>query len=140
MILAIGSAAVYWTAPVANLWKVLLIAILSVSLVEPARAESLDSAGKQIYAGIAVVSAAVVVGVVFIVLHEKHKTNSVTGCVSSRAGRWSVTDDKKKVYALSGDPVGIKPDERMTLEGRLGGKTLTFNARRVTKDLGACLP
>lgn len=124
-----------------HLWKALLIAILSVSLVEPVRAESLDTAGKQIYAGIAVVSAVVVAGVVFVVLHEKRKTNSITGCVMSRAGGWSVTDDKeKKVYALSGDPAGIKKGERMTLEGRRRGKTLTFEARSVTKDLGACLP
>jgi hypothetical protein len=47
-----------------QLWKVLLIAVLCVSLSEPVRAETFDTLGKQIYAGIAVVSAAVVVGIV----------------------------------------------------------------------------
>jgi hypothetical protein len=66
-----------------HLWKALLIAVLCVSLSEPARAETFDTLGKQIYAGIAVVSAAAVVGIVLIVLHEKHKLRTVTGCVAS---------------------------------------------------------
>jgi hypothetical protein len=49
----------------------------------------------------------------------------------------SVTDDKdKRVYALSGDPVGVKPGDRMTLEGRRRGNI--FEARSVMKDLGIC--
>ncbi len=125
-----------------NLLKVVLIAVLSVALVRPARAETLDAVGKQIYAGIAVVGAAVAVGIVLIVLHEKHKTKAITGCVTSGASGMSVTDDKdKRVYALSGDPVGIKPGDRMTLEGkRRGGKIPVFEARSVTKDLGVCQP
>lgn len=115
--------------------KALLIAVLCASLSEPARAETFDTLGKQIYAGIGVVSAAVVVGVVLIVLHEKHKVRTVTGCIA--AG--SLTDDKdKRVYTVSGDPVGLKPGERMTLEGKRRGKV--FEARSVIKDLGACQP
>ena len=66
-----------------NLFKVVLIAVLSVALVRPARAETLDTLGTQIYAGIAVVGAAIAVGIVLIVLHEKHKTKAITGCVAS---------------------------------------------------------
>ena len=125
-----------------NLWKVVLIAVLSVALVRPARAETLDTAGKQIYAGIAVVGAAIAVGIILIVLHEKHKTRAITGCVTSGASGMSVTDDKdKRVYALSGDPVGIKPGDRMTLQGKArGGKTPVFEAQSITKDLGGCQP
>src|SRR5579863_9639945 len=113
-----------------NIWKVILIAILSIALVRPARAESLDTAGKQIYAGIAVVSAAIAVGIVLIVLHEKHKTRAITGCVTSGASGTSVTDDKdKRVYVISGDPVGIKPGDRMTIQGKpRGGKMPVFEA------------
>jgi hypothetical protein len=55
----------------------------------------------------------------------------------------SLTDEKdKRVYALSGDPVGVKPGDRMTLEGKRkqSGATLVFEAHSVTKDFGACLP
>jgi hypothetical protein len=122
-----------------DLLKVVLIAILSIALVRPAKAETFNSLGDQIIAGIVVVSAAVVVGIVLIVLHEKHKTRAITGCVTSGAGGMSVTDDKeKRVYALSGDPVGVKPGDRMTLEGRRRGKI--FEARSVIKDLGVCQP
>ena len=54
-----------------KLRKLVLIAILCVGLVRPARAEKLNSLCDQIIAGIVVVSAAVVVGIVLIVLHEK---------------------------------------------------------------------
>jgi uncharacterized membrane protein AbrB (regulator of aidB expression) len=79
-----------------DLLKVVLIAILSIALVRPAKAETFNSLGDQIIAGIVVVSAAVVVGIVLIVLHEKHKTRAITGCVTSGAGGMSVTDDKEK--------------------------------------------
>jgi hypothetical protein len=96
-----------------NLWTALLISIVSLALIRPARAESLDTLGKQVYAGIAVVSAAVVVGVVLAVLHEKHKTRTVTGCVTPAPDWMSVMDDKdKQVYALSGSPMGDKPGDR----------------------------
>jgi hypothetical protein len=118
-----------------HLWKPLLIAVLCVSLTEPARAETFDTLGKQIYTGIAVVSAAVVVGIVLIVLHERHKIRTVTGCIASG----NLTDDTdKRVYTLSGDPVGIKSGERMELEGKRRGKV--FEARSVIKDLGVCQP
>jgi hypothetical protein len=66
-----------------NLLKLVLIATFCVGLARPAKAETFNTLGDQIIAGIVVVSAAVVVGVVLIVLHEKHKTRIVTGCVAS---------------------------------------------------------
>ena len=125
-----------------NIWKVILIAVLSVALARPVRAESLDTAGKQIYAGIAVVGAAVAVGIILIVLHEKHKTRTITGCIASGASGITLTDDKdKRVYTLSGDPVGLKPGNRMTLQGKpRRGKMPVFEAQSITKDLGVCQP
>jgi len=126
-----------------SFWRGVVIAVLIVVLTTPARAESLDAVGAQIVAGIVVVSAAIAIGVTLLILHAKHKTSAITGCVMSEAGGMSVTDEKdKQVYALSGDPVGIKTGDRMTLEGkrRAGGKTAIFEARSVTKDFGACKP
>src|ERR1019366_2170561 len=101
------------------LWRDVLIAVVSVALAAPARAESLDTAGKQIIAGIVVVSVAVGVLVTVLILHYKHKKSTITGCVTSGANGMSVADEKdKRIYALSGDPVGIKPGDRMTLEGK----------------------
>jgi hypothetical protein len=127
-----------------KLWRVVLIAVLSAALVRQARAETLTAAGDQIVIGIVVVSAAVAVGITLLVLHQKHKKSSITGCVGSSAGGMNVTNEKdKRVYALAGNPPGVKPGDRMTLEGksRNGGGTMpVFEARSVIKDLGACQP
>jgi hypothetical protein len=126
-----------------SLWRVVLIAVVSVALDAPAQAESLDTAGKQIVAGIVVVSAALAVGVTLLVFHEKHKTGSITGCVSSGPGLVNITDEKdKRTYRLAGDPVGVKVGDRMTLEGkrRKEGGNPVFQAHSVTRDFGACQP
>lgn len=119
--------------------KLISTALLCIALVRPAKAETINAAGDRIIAGIVVVSSAVAVGIVLIVLHEKHKTRAITGCVSSGAGGMSVIDAKdKRVYALSGDPAGLKPGDRMTLAGKRRGKG--FEALSVMKDLGVCQP
>jgi hypothetical protein len=125
-----------------NFLRVVLIAVLGMALAAPARSETFDTLGKQITVGIVLVSAAVAVGIVLIVLHEKHKTRAMTGCITSGAAGMSITDDRdKRIYVLSGDPVGVKPGERMTLEGkRRGGKMPVFEARSVIKDVGVCQP
>lgn len=53
-----------------SLWKALPISPVSLLVVRSAHADSLDTAGKQIYAG-TVAGAAVAAGVVLIVLHER---------------------------------------------------------------------
>lgn len=126
-----------------KLWRAVLIAVLSVALAAPARAESLQTAGRQVEVGIIVAPVAVAVVVTLLILHYKHKRGAITGCVTSGAIGMSVTDEKdKRIYAVSGDPVGVKPGERMTLEGKRkqSGKTLVFEAHSVTKDFGACQP
>jgi hypothetical protein len=87
-----------------------------------------------------VVSVAVAVTVIFLILHEKHKTRAITGCVTSDM---KVTDEKdKRIYALAGGTAGVKSGDRMTLEGkrRAEGKTSVFEARGVIKDFGPCQP
>ena len=54
-----------------------------------------------------------------VLVHKNHKTAAITGCVASTANGMSLTDEKyKRVYTLSGDPVGREGGERMTLEGK----------------------
>jgi hypothetical protein len=125
-----------------NRRRVVLIALLSVAFATPSRAESIQTAGDQIVIGIVVVSAAVAVGITFLILHQKHKVSEITGCVTTGVNGMSVVDDKnKRIYALTGDPVGIKPGDQMTLEGKRraeSGKMPVFEARSVIKDLGVC--
>ena len=126
-----------------NLWRVVLIVVVSVALAAPVRAESLATAGKQIEVGIVVVSVAIGVLVTFLIVHYTHKKSTITGCVMSGATGLSLTDEKdKRLYALSPDSAGVKAGERMTLEGKRkqSGKTMVFDTHGVTKDFGACAP
>jgi hypothetical protein len=126
-----------------KLLRAVLIVALSVALAAPARAESIQTAGKQIEVGIVVVSVAVGVLVTFLILHYKGKRSTLTGCVTSGANGTTVTDEKdQRIYTLSGDPVGVKPGDRMTLVGKRkqSGKTHVFEAYSVIKDFGACPP
>jgi hypothetical protein len=126
-----------------RLLRAVLIVVLSVALAAPARAESLGTEEAQVITGIVVVSVAVGVLVTFLILHQRNKKSVITGCVTSGANGMSLTDEKdKRIYALSGDPVGVKPGDRMTLEGKRkrSGQTFVFEAHSVTKDFGACQP
>jgi hypothetical protein len=54
---------------------------------------------------------------------------------------FSLTTEKdKRIYTLSGDPVGVKLAHRITLEGKrkTTDKKLVFEANRMIKDFGAC--
>lgn len=104
-------------------------------------APAFDKAGKEVLIGIAVAAVAVVV--IVAVLATRHKSQKITGCISSGANGMSVTDEKdNRSYALSGSTAGVKAGDRVTLEGKrkATGKVVTFEAHRVTKDFGACRP
>ena len=126
------------------LCRVLLVAILGAALVAPARAESIETAGKQITAGIVVVSAAVAVVAILLVIHYKRKRSSITGCVISGANGMSLKDEKdQRTYALSGDTAAIKLGDRMTLEGQRrkdGSAIFIFESQKVSRDFGVCQP
>ena len=127
-----------------HLWRIILIAVLSLTMARHSRAETLTAARDQLVIGIVVVSAAITVGITLLILHQKHKKTLITGCVGSGAGGMNVTDENhKRIYALAGVPPGLKSGERMTLEGKSrnrGGPRPAFEARSVIKDLGACRP
>jgi len=121
-----------------------LIVALSVVLVTPVRADKLQTEGEEIVIGIVAVSAALVVATVLIIHYSKKRT--ITGCVSSGETGMTVTDERdKQIYALSGNTVGIKPGDRMRLQGKKvkpksPDKTLVWETREVNRDFGLCKP
>jgi hypothetical protein len=123
-----------------NLRQAVLVPVLCLTLVAPSRAESLTTARNQLIAGIVVVGAAMTVFAI-LVIHHKHKPSAITGCVRSGANGMSLTNERdRRTYALSGNPAGLKPGNRMTLVGRpkKTGEAPVFEAQRVAQDFGAC--
>ena len=122
----------------------ILIVALGVVLTTPARADKLQTEGEEIVIGIVAVSAALVVGTVLIIHYSKKRT--ITGCVSSVEAAMTVTDEKdKQTYTLSGDTTGVKPGDRMRLQGkkikpRGPDKRLIWETRQVNRDFGLCQP
>jgi hypothetical protein len=125
-------------------WRAVLIIALSLFLVMPARADKLQTDGEEIVIGIVAVAAALVVGTILIIHYSKKR--AITGCVSSGETGMTVTDEKdKQIYALSGNTVGIKPGDRMKLQGKKvklksSDKTLVWETKQVNRDFGLCQP
>jgi hypothetical protein len=121
----------------------ILIAILTLALVAPGRAETITAARDQLITGIVVASAVIAGVVIFVVVHGKHKKEAITGCVASLPNGMSLSDEKdKRTWALSGDSAGARAGERMTLAGKRKNvnNMPVFEVLSVTKDLGACQP
>ena len=123
---------------------VVLVIALTVALAAPARADKLDTNGREIVVGIVAATAAVAVLITVLALHYSKK-RAVTGCVESAGTGMTLTDDNHHVYLLSGNMLGIKPGDRMKLHGQQikskgPNKTLTWEAGEVTKDFGVCHP
>jgi hypothetical protein len=129
---------------VSNLSRVLIIA-LSFVLCVPAEAQNtgkIVSNGTIVGAIVGIVAAVAVIAIVTI---HYSKKRTITGCVHSAANGMTVTDEKdKQIYALSGDTTGVKPGNRMRLQGKKAKSTvsqpLEWEARKVTKDFGVCQP
>jgi len=123
-------------------WSCFLIVVLCTVLTKPAEASGYPSAG-AIVGGIAAVAAAVVI-VAVVVIHRSAAKRTITGCVNSGQNGMTVTDEKdKQSYALSGNITGIKPGDRMTLQGKKikmthAAKTLVWETRKISKDFGIC--
>jgi len=87
-----------------------------------------------------------VVIVTVVIIHKSSEKRTITGCVNSGENGMSVTDDKnKRLYTLSGNTAGVKPGDRMTLQGKKikrqdAGKTLVWETKTISKDLGVCQP
>jgi hypothetical protein len=113
-------------------------------LATPARADKLQTEGEEIVIGIVAVGVAVVVATVLIIHYSKKR--KTTGCVNSGEGGKTVTDEKdKRVCVLSGNMVGVKPGDRVTLLGlkskpKAPDTTLVWETKAVTKDFGVCQP
>jgi hypothetical protein len=129
------------------LWRGVLGVALCVALAIPAQAQqdSLNNLARNTVIGIVAVAAALVV-ITVVVVHESRKKRAVTGCVTSGDSGMSVTDEKdKRIYALSGNTAGIKPGDRVSLQGKRvkpkgANAPLAWDVNKETKDFGACQP
>jgi hypothetical protein len=123
-----------------------VIVVLCAALATPARAQT---GGKIVsngtIAGVIVGVAAAVAVVIILTVHYSKK-RALTGCVNSAGSGMTVTDEKdKQIYTLSGNTAGIKPGDRMKLQGKKvkskgDEKTRVWEAKAVTKDFGVCQP
>ena len=128
-----------------SLWRGVLIVVLCVALATPANASTdLQSNARNIVIGIVAVAAGIVVITILVIHHSKKQT--ITGCVNSAGSGMTVTDEKDKlVYALSGNTAGVKPGDRMKLQGKKlkaagAGQTPVWQTTEIKKDLGVCRP
>lgn len=127
------------------LWCVVLIVTLSVVFVTPARANSSETGAKEVVIGIAAGAAAVGVIATMLIIHYSKK-RTITGCIHSADKGMTITDEKDaQMYALSGNTADIRPGDRMSLQGKKvkskgSDSTLTWEAKKVTKDFGVCQP
>jgi hypothetical protein len=123
--------------------SVILVIVLSMALATPARANGLDDAARNIVIGIVAVTAGIAVLATFLILRHRSPKSTITGCVKAEANGLSVTDEKDGLnYTLSGSTIGVKPGDRVRLKGKRKdiGTTVSFEARTVTRDFGACQP
>ncbi len=132
--------------PQKSFWSAVLVAVICVALATPAKADSLETAGRNIVIGIVAVTAALAVVITVVIMHESRKDRTITGCVSSGADTMTITDQRdQRVYVLSGNTVGIVAGERMKLRGKRlklqdAGKTPAWETTTVLKDFGVCHP
>jgi hypothetical protein len=139
------------------LWRAVLITAVCVSLslslcanVEAqARPNAATIPGTGLTTGdaigIVVGVVAVIVIVSVIVIHNKAGNRTITGCVNSGANGMTLTDEKDhRAYSLSGETAGVKPGDRMSLQGKSvkphGSETFTLQTKKIKQDFGVCQP
>jgi|BogFormECP03_OM2_1039629.scaffolds.fasta_scaffold07407_2 hypothetical protein len=86
---------------------------------------------------------AVVVIVAVVVIHSKAGNRTITGCVNAGAGGMTLTNESdKRSYLLAGETAGIKPGDRMSLQGKSvkphGSTTFTLETKKIKQDYGVC--
>jgi len=120
-------------------WCGIVIVALTVGLAVPAKA--VDPEGVLIIIAATAVAAAITV-VTLDSVHHRRKKIVVTGCVIAGEKGMTLTDDEdRKIWFISGNTPGIKPGDRMTLQGKKvkgPDKTRVWEAREVIKDFGVC--
>jgi hypothetical protein len=131
-----------------SIWRVILVTALALALSATADAQVGAFSGRigpspgPIIAGV-VAAIAVVVVIAVLVIHRGSEKRTITGCVKSGADGMTIIDDgDKRLYVLSGNTVSINPGERLTLRGSKtkNGKTLVWETRKISTDLGVCQP
>ncbi|HEY2548602.1 MAG TPA: hypothetical protein VGI46_21185 [Candidatus Acidoferrum sp.] len=127
-----------------QLSRVALVAILCLALSTTATADSLQKAADTGLA-LVIVGVVAIAVVVVVVVRKSTAKRSITGCVAPAETGMILTDEKdKRVYILSGDTTGVKPGERMTLQGKKfsanANHTLTWETKKIHKDFGVCQP
>ncbi len=128
------------------------VLIIALSFVLSSPVEAQGSGGfpgqigpnKEAIVGI-VVGVVAAVAVVAIVAIHYSKKRTITGCVTPAQNGMIVNDEQdKRVYTLSGDTVGVKPNERMTFQGRKikpnAGNPLGWEITKIRNDYGVCQP
>jgi len=125
-----------------------LIIALSFVLCMPAEAQgssgTIGGVGTGTIVGVIVGVVAGVAVVAIVALHYSKK-RTITGCVKPAENGMIVNDEKDKlVYTLSGDMAGVKPGERMTLQGKKikpnAGNPLGWEITKIRTDYGVCQP
>jgi hypothetical protein len=124
-----------------------LVIALSCVLCMPAKADSgtIGGVGTGTIVGVVVGVVAVVAVVAIVVIHKTSGKGTITGCVKPAQNGMSVNDEKdQRVYTLSGDTAGVKPGERMTLQGKKikpnAGNPPGWEITKVRTDYGVCQP
>ena len=124
-------------------WRGILIATLTLALTVvlplPAQAANAETA---LIAITATTLAAAIAVVTVATIHHGRRKIVITGCMVSVDKAITVIDEEdKKRYLLSGDVTGIRPGDRMSLEGKKAkgsDKALVWEVKAVIKDFGKC--
>ncbi len=124
-----------------------LVIALSFVFCMPAKADSgtIGGVGTGTIVGVVVGVVAVVAVVAIVVIHKTSGKRTITGCVKPAQNGMTVNDENdQRVYTLSGDTAGVKPGERMTLQGRKikpnAGNPPGWEITKVRTDYGVCQP
>ncbi|MFZ1142721.1 MAG: hypothetical protein ABR881_30535 [Candidatus Sulfotelmatobacter sp.] len=126
------------------LWCGILIVVLCVGFAMPARA--VNPEGVVIIIAATTAAAAIAAIVIVTSVHHRRKKIVITGCVISGEKGMTVTDEEdRKLYRLSGNTTGIKPGDRVRLQGKKlkpkgSDKTLIWETKEVVGDFGVCRP
>jgi hypothetical protein len=100
-----------------SLCRAVLIAVVSVAIATPAKADNLSNAGRNIVIGIVAVTAAIAVVATVVIIHYSKK-RTITGCVKPAENGMTIADKRgQRIYTLSGNTAGVMPGERMELRG-----------------------
>ena len=118
---------------------VALIVALTVVLPLPARAANAET----VLIAIAATTVAATIAVVTLAsIHHRRQKIAITGCTVSVDKAITVIDEEdRKRYLLSGDITGVRPGDRMRLEGKKAkgpDKALVWKVEAVIRDFGAC--